>query len=52
LFISGDDAYAKSAISEVIQTLGFAVIDLGNLANDSKLQQAKGPLATINLIQL
>jgi predicted dinucleotide-binding enzyme len=52
LFISGDDASSKSEVSEVIKALGFAVIDLGDLANNSKLQQAKGPLATLNLIQL
>ena len=52
LFISGDDASSKSTVSEVISTLGFAVIDLGDLANGSKLQQAKGSLATLNLIQL
>ena len=52
LFISGDDTSSKSAVSEVIRALGFAVIDLGDLANGSKLQQAKGSLATLNLIQL
>jgi predicted dinucleotide-binding enzyme len=39
-------------VSDVIKTLGFAVIDLGDLANGSKLQQAKGSVATLNLIQL
>ena len=52
LFISGDDLSSKSEVSEVIKALGFAVIDLGNLANGSKLQQAKGSVATLNLIQL
>ena len=52
LFISGDDAASKSEVTEVIKTLGFAVIDLGDLANGSKLQQAKGPVATLNLILL
>ena len=52
LFISGDDIASKSEVSDVIKTLGFAVIDLGDLANGSKLQQAKGSVATLNLIQL
>ncbi|AYB34863.1 NADPH-dependent F420 reductase [Chryseolinea soli] len=52
LFISGDDAPSKSVVAEVIKELGFAVVDLGDLANGSEFQQAKGPLATLNLIQL
>lgn len=52
LFISGDDAASKHEIAEIIKELGFAVIDLGDLANGSKLQQAKGSVATLNLIQL
>ena len=52
LFISGDDTSSKLEVGEIIRTLGFAVIDLGDLANNSKLQQAKGSLATLNLIQL
>ena len=52
LFVSGDDKSSKSEVSEVIQALGFAVIDLGDLANGSKLQQAKGSVATLNLIQV
>jgi len=41
LFISGDDISSKLEVSEIIKALGFAVIDLGDLANGSKLQQAK-----------
>jgi predicted dinucleotide-binding enzyme len=52
LFISGDDATSKTEVAEIIESLGFAVIDLGNLADGSKLQQAKGALATLNLIKL
>lgn len=52
LFISGDDNSSKSEVSDVVRTLGFAVIDLGDLANGSKLQQTKGSVATLNLIQL
>jgi len=52
LFISGDDTSSKTEVSDVIKELGFAVIDLGDLAHGSKLQQAKGSVATLNLIQL
>jgi len=52
LFISGDDASSKNEVGEVIKDLGFAVIDLGDIASGSKLQQAKGAVATLNLIQI
>ena len=52
LFISGDDISSKIEVGNVIKELGFAVIDLGDLAHGSKLQQEKGPVATLNLIQL
>lgn len=52
LFVSGDDEPAKKEVSEVIQNLGFATIDLGSLASGSKLQQAKGAVATLNLVKL
>ena len=52
LFVSGDDNSSKAEVSDIIRTLGFGVIDLGDLANGSKLQQAKGSVATLNLIQL
>ena len=52
IFISGNDSSSKKEVSEVIDSLGFAVIDLGNLSGGSKLQQAKGALATLNLIRL
>lgn len=52
LFLSGDSVAAKKEVSAVIEAIGFAPVDLGDLANDSKLQQAKGPLAGLNLIKL
>jgi 8-hydroxy-5-deazaflavin:NADPH oxidoreductase len=52
LFLSGDDADFKNEVIEVIKSIGFAPIDLGSLAIGGRLQQAQGPLATINLIQL
>lgn len=52
LFISGDDQAAKAEVSELIETLGFAPIDLGSLAVGSTYQQAKGTFSTLNLIKL
>jgi predicted dinucleotide-binding enzyme len=52
LFISGDDDSAKTEIKVIIESLGFSTIDLGTLAEGSKLQQAKGSVATLNLIKL
>lgn len=51
LFVSGNDQASKNEVASVIASLGFAPIDLGTLAEGSKLQQAKGPLATLNLIK-
>lgn len=51
LFVSGDDLPAKKEVMGVIELLGFAPIDLGSLSEGSKLQQAKGTLATLNLVK-
>ena len=51
LFVSGDDLPAKSEVIGIIESLGFAPIDLGSLSEGSKLQQAKGALATLNLVK-
>ena len=53
LFMSGDDAAAKSEISAILEKIGFATIDLGSLVSGGKLQQFPGgPLPTLNLIKL
>ena len=52
LFVSGDDAEAKALVKDIISDIGFAPVDLGSLSVGSKFQQAKGALATLNLIQL
>lgn len=49
LFISGDDAGAKKALSEVLEQVGFAAVDLGTLATGGRQQQVGGPLAGLNL---
>lgn len=52
MFVSGNDASSKKEVSEMIDSLGFAVIDLGTLAGGSKLQQPHGSVATLNLLKL
>jgi len=52
LFLSGDDAEAKSAVTALFEDAGFAAIDLGGLATGGTMQQVGGPLAGVNLIQL
>lgn len=53
VFFSGDDAAAKAEVGTLIDRLGFAGIDLGDLATGGKLQQYPGgPLPTLNLIRL
>jgi predicted dinucleotide-binding enzyme len=52
LFISGNYADAKKEVADVIESIGFAVIDLGNLSTGSKLQQPKGAVASINLVKI
>jgi len=52
LFLSGDDAEAKSAVTALFEDAGFAAIDLGGLATGGAMQQVGGPLAGVNLIQL
>jgi len=52
IFVSGDDAEAKSAVASLFEDAGFAAIDLGDLATGGELQQIHHPLAGVNLIRL
>jgi predicted dinucleotide-binding enzyme len=46
LFVSGDDAAAKTTVTTLIESFGFATIDLGDLKVGGRMQQAKtAPLA-------
>ncbi|MCA2436017.1 hypothetical protein HFN06_31900 [Rhizobium leguminosarum] len=45
LFVSGDDGAAKKVVSELIESFGFAVVDLGDLKHGGRLQQTGNPLA-------
>ena len=52
IFVSWDDADAKSAVASLFEDAGFAAIDLGNLATGGAMQQIHHPLAGLNLIRL
>jgi predicted dinucleotide-binding enzyme len=53
LFFAGDDADAKSAVSGLIEQLGFFGIDLGSLEGGGRLVQIPGgPLPVLNLVKL
>jgi predicted dinucleotide-binding enzyme len=49
IFLSGDDAEARAAVGVVIESIGFAPIDLGNLAA-GRSQQFGEPLVMRNLL--
>jgi len=44
-FISADDDSAKKRVETLLESLGYSVIDLGNLRDGGLIQQAGGPLA-------
>jgi predicted dinucleotide-binding enzyme len=52
IFLSGDDAEAKSEVSALFEDAGFAAIDLGGLVTGGAMQELRGPLAGVNLIRL
>ncbi len=52
MFLSGDDARAKSEVGGLLGDAGFFVIDLGGLRQGGQMQQFGGPLAGKNLIRL
>jgi predicted dinucleotide-binding enzyme len=45
LFVSGDDSTAKGVVVDLLQSFGFATLDLGNLHVGGRLQQVGGPIA-------
>jgi predicted dinucleotide-binding enzyme len=52
IFISGDDADAKSQVAALFEEAGFFVVDLGGLREGGRMQQVRSPLAGLNLIHL
>jgi predicted dinucleotide-binding enzyme len=52
IFLSGDDAEAKTEVAAVFEDAGFFTVDLGGLGEGGQMQQVGGPLAGQNLIRL
>jgi predicted dinucleotide-binding enzyme len=52
IFLSGDDAEAKSEVGGLFDAAGFFTVDLGGLHEGGRVQQVGGPLAGQNLIRL
>jgi 8-hydroxy-5-deazaflavin:NADPH oxidoreductase len=53
IFFSGNDAAAKKTVAGVIEKMGFAGVDLGDLATGGRMQDfPKGPLTTLNLLKI
>ena len=44
LFVAGDDEEAKQVVSRLIEDIGFAAVDTGDLATGGRLQQPGSPI--------
>jgi len=51
IFVSGDHPEPTAFIKQLIESFGFAAIDLGGIATGGRLQQAGGPLAGRDLVE-
>ena len=51
-FVSADNDEAKKRVEILLKELGYSVIDLGNLRDGGLIQQAGGPLAGRDLLEL
>lgn len=52
LFLSGNHAEANAQVAGLIETLGFAPVDLGGLSEGGRLQQFGGALPVLDLIRM
>lgn len=52
IFVSGDDAEAKSEVAGLFDDAGFFVVDLGGLREGGEMQQVGGPLNGQDLIRM
>jgi predicted dinucleotide-binding enzyme len=52
LFVSGDDASARTTVVDLVERLGFAAVDLGGIAEGGRAQQFGGGVAGTDLVQL
>lgn len=48
-FVAGDDEAAKKTVAALVESMGFAVIDTGDLHTGGRLQEPGGPLFNILL---
>jgi predicted dinucleotide-binding enzyme len=44
IYMAGDDAAAKAAVGELIESIGFAPVDTGSLREGGRLQQPDSPI--------
>jgi predicted dinucleotide-binding enzyme len=44
LFVAGDEEDAKQVVSRLIEDIGFAAVDTGDLATGGRLQQPGSPI--------
>jgi 8-hydroxy-5-deazaflavin:NADPH oxidoreductase len=49
IFTSGDDSEAKKVVIDLIDSIGFAAIDLGSLAKGGAMHQIGAPLSGLDL---
>ncbi len=52
LFVSGDDASARTAVVDLIERFGFAAVDLGGLAEGGRAQQFGGGASGKEFVQI
>jgi predicted dinucleotide-binding enzyme len=49
-FYAGDDADAKAVVADLLDTFGFAALDLGGLREGGRLMQLDGALSGKHLL--
>ena len=52
VFLAGDDADAKAAVSAFADSMGFAPVDLGGLRAGRLMQVGGGPLSGLHLVKV
>ena len=52
VFVAGDDEGAKTETIELINTIGFAPVDLGTLSSGSRFIEAKGVFSGAHIVKL
>lgn len=52
IFLAGDDTSAKTTVSTLIDSLGLAPVDVGELRQGGRLMQAGGPLIALHVVKI